>query len=157
MAQLKAEVECELINSILVGEGSPLYRELYDSGLVSAGAISSEVLDGRGYFSVLFEGESRDPDQVRQKLWTQLQVLNQQGIGAEDFECAKKMLYGQAVWQFSSVEALASNLLSAGFDRLSVYDRIEAIATTSLQDLQNRLLQYPEEHCVLSVVSSVQK
>ncbi|WP_069988426.1 EF-P 5-aminopentanol modification-associated protein YfmH [Massilioclostridium coli] len=155
--QLKAEVASDLINELLVGEGSELYRQFYDTGLISGGAIGSEVMDGNGYFCNLFEGESRDPDQVYAFIQQKVSQLQKDGIPKEEFELAKKMLYGRCMRQFNNVEAVASNLLDSYFSGVDVYDRIETVANIQYQDVVDFLKQYDNEKSVISIVFPVGK
>lgn len=155
--QLKAEVASDLINELLVGEGSELYRQFYDTGLISGGAIGSEVMDGNGYFCNLFEGESRDPDQVYALIQQKVSQLQKDGIPKEEFELAKKMLYGRCMRQFNNVEAVAGNLLDSYFSGVDVYDRIETVANIQYQDVVDFLKQYDNEKSVISIVFPVGK
>lgn len=155
--QLKAEVASDLINELLVGEGSELYRQFYDTGLISGGAIGSEVMDGNGYFCNLFEGESRDPDQVYAFIQQKVSQLQKDGIPKEEFELAKKMLYGRCMRQFNNVEAVAGNLLDSYFSGVDVYDRIETVANIQYQDVVDFLKQYDNEKSVISIVFPVGK
>lgn len=156
LEMLKADAECELLNDILVGESSPLYREFYDSGLISGGDIGSEIMNGNGYFAVLFEGESRDPDKVCSMLKAEIDRLGKEGISKEAFELAKKSLYGRTIRQFNNVEAVASNLMAAHFSDTDIYDRIEVVAAIMYEDIVNRLASYDNTRSALSVVNPVE-
>ena len=53
------EVLADLLGELLIGDTTPLYRRLYDEGLVNSG-FSSDVFSGEGYFCILFSGETQD-------------------------------------------------------------------------------------------------
>lgn len=54
----------ELLLEILASEASPLFRELQQSNLINESSFSYEFFEGPGYASVIFAGESKNPDQV---------------------------------------------------------------------------------------------
>lgn len=58
---LRTEALYDLILSCITGGMSPLYRRLYDSGLVNPG-FGGEVLRVDGCCCILFTGESDAPD-----------------------------------------------------------------------------------------------
>ena len=61
---LRTEALYDLVLSCIVGGMSPLYRRLYDEGLVNPG-FGGEVLLVDGCCCILFTGESDVPDTVR--------------------------------------------------------------------------------------------
>ncbi len=60
LENMKRQLADEVLMEILCGESSPLYRRLYDGGLINS-SFGSEVLAGRDYLCCMFGGESRDP------------------------------------------------------------------------------------------------
>lgn len=88
------QITSEILLDILAGESSPLYRRLYDKGLINA-TFSNEVFAGRDYYSLLFSGESPDPKAVRDELIKEVERLKKEGIAQEDFDRAKKANYGR--------------------------------------------------------------
>lgn len=52
-----------LLLEIMAGDSSPLYKDLFDRGLIS-GEFSTEYFHGHGYEAIIFDGESTDPRQV---------------------------------------------------------------------------------------------
>lgn len=70
---LRAEMLADITMQTLSGSSSPLYQEMLQSGLVND-SFSSEVFNGDGFFTMIFGGESRDPQAVRERsprqFWT---------------------------------------------------------------------------------------
>lgn len=70
---LRAEMLADITMQTLSGSSSPLYQEMLQSGLVNE-SFSSEVFNGDGFFTMIFGGESRDPQAVRERslrqFWT---------------------------------------------------------------------------------------
>lgn len=53
----------EIVNEVLAGDASPLYRRLYDGGLINA-TFDSETDCGKDFSALIFSGESKDPDRA---------------------------------------------------------------------------------------------
>ncbi len=151
-ARLVAEMAYTILCELLVGEGSPLYREFYDTGLVAAGDVGTEVFSGNGYFSVLFEGESQDPDLVYQKIKAEIVRLQKDGISDEDFTLAKRAIYGRLVRGLASVDAAANALFGSALSGLTLFDSIDTVATLDKQQTMDFLSQIRLDCSTLSIV-----
>lgn len=53
-----------LLLEIMAGDSSPLYKDLFDRGLISS-EFSTEYFHGHGYEAIIFDGESTDPGRWR--------------------------------------------------------------------------------------------
>lgn len=153
--RLTAEIECAALCELICGEGTELYRRFYETGLVSGGEIGTEVFAGHGYFSVLFEGESNDPDEVLAKLQSEIALLKKNGISKEQFELVKKTLYGRMLRSFGTVDSVANNILSAGLAEVSAYQPLETVKNLTLESLSLRLESFDPEKVTLSVISPI--
>ncbi len=153
LERLMAETECAALCELICGEGTELYRSFYETGLVSGGEIGTEVFAGRGYFSVLFEGESNDPDEVLSRLQQEIARLKQQGLSKEQVALVKKALYGRILRSFGTVDDVANSLLSAGLSNISVYAPLEMAQKLTLEGLTARLESFHPERVTLSVIS----
>ena len=124
----------EMLLEILAGEGSELYRELYDSGLINP-TFGAEVQMSESYMSLIVAGESRDPDAVYSKVKEAIAALGKNGISDADFELSRRILYGRYLGYFGNVQALASMLLQAHISEVDVYEQLECISATGKDDL----------------------
>ena len=79
--------------------------------------------------------------------------LRKNGIAQEDFERARRAVYGRAIASLGSVESVCNNLVECAFSGRSIEDAIHAAAQTTKEDVQDRLEQqlWPE-YAALSVV-----
>lgn len=68
----------EVLNEIVAGEGSSLYRELYDQGLIN-NTFGTEVMCGRDYMALIFGGESKDPDKVYEAICREFDRFKAEG------------------------------------------------------------------------------
>ncbi|MFR1214756.1 MAG: insulinase family protein [Acutalibacteraceae bacterium] len=69
----------ELLLEILASEASPLFRELQQSNLINESSFSYEFFEGPGYASIIFAGESKNPDQVAECI-KKVNRLRKEGI-----------------------------------------------------------------------------
>ncbi|MGI5959112.1 MAG: EF-P 5-aminopentanol modification-associated protein YfmH [Massiliimalia sp.] len=153
---LKAQLAAQIIMDVVAGETSSLYRNMYDSGLINQ-TFGYEAFAGRGYFANLFEGESRDPDQVFALLDQELSAYRKKGISQEEFIRCKKSMYGRLVRAFNNVEAVANGLVNSYFSGVGLYDNMKVVEEITLEEI-NQYLQtmFQTEKGALSVVSPVE-
>ena len=151
---LRNNILDEILVNVIAGESTPLYRRLYDSGLINA-EFGCDAMAGRDYCLSIFAGESRDPARVRDEIAAEVTRLQQQGIDPDTFARYKKVLYGDYVGLFGRVESVASLLLTCHFSDFEVYRVLDAIAAVTPADVQKRLNEcYRVEHSALSVVKA---
>ena len=128
----------EVINEIVAGEGSSLYRELYDQGLIN-NTFGTEVMCGRDYMALIFGGESKDPDKVYEAICREFDRLKAEGVSAADFERCKKALYGKYIGIFSSSSSIATVMMETHFFGLGAFDVLEVLSGLTLEQLEARL------------------
>ena len=134
----KNQIIDELIAEIAAGEGSPLYRRLYDEGLIN-NTFGAEVMCGRDYMSIILAGESRDPDAVYEAACREFDRLKAEGVPAADFERCKKALYGKYVGIFSSAPSIATLMMESHFFGCGIYDVLDTLSGLTLPRLEARL------------------
>ncbi|MBE6885639.1 MAG: insulinase family protein [Ruminococcaceae bacterium] len=143
----------EMIAEICCGEASPLYRRLYDSGLINA-EFGSEAFVGRGYRCNIFAGESREPKKVRDEILDELARLRREGIPQADFDRVKKQNYGRMIFGYNRVEGVASAALRGYFFGIEPFEEKTIAEGITLADLQTQLEESFREECsVLSVIT----
>ena len=85
--RVRGEILCDLLGELVCGGMTPLYRRLYDEGLVNPG-FGAEYLSVEGCCCILFTGESDEPEKVRTLLLEEIEhalstnvldLLQQQG------------------------------------------------------------------------------
>lgn len=152
---LKAQIAAEIAMDVIAGETSSLYRRMYDSGLINQ-TFGYEAFAGRGYFANLFEGESKDPDQVFALLDQELAAYREHGISMEEFQRCKKSMYGRMVQAFNNVEAVANSLVKSYFADVNLYDNMKIVEEITLEEV-NQLFRsmFQSDKGALSVVSPV--
>lgn len=130
---LRTEALYDLICSCIVGGMSPLYRRLYDEGLVNPG-FGGEVLRVDGCCCILFSGESDVPDTVRQLLLEEIARIRAQGVDREIFTLCKNQKYGQLIENLESVEDSASQMADFALSGQTVAQQITMLAVLTAED-----------------------
>ena len=154
---LHAEVETEILLKVIAGTGSPLYRKLYDAGLIND-AFGVEVHSGRGYFSGIFDGESKDPRKVYDEILAEIDRYRKNGLPTEDIERVKRTLYGSIIRGFNEVDGIANILVSSYFQGVGVFDVAHIIAETTAADVEKRFSKtFASDRSAISIVEPIQK
>ena len=154
LTNLRRQVADEILLEILCGESSPLYRRLYDSGLIN-GTFEYEVLAGRDYLCCMYGGESREPKKVREAICQEAQRMAAEGIDPDAFRRCKKATYGRYIGMFSRVESVASLMMGSYFAGLeNMYELLDWVRNLTLPELEQRLREdLDPRYSALSVVN----
>ena len=112
---------------------SPLYRRLYDEGLVNPG-FGGEVLRVDGCCCILFTGESDVPDTVRQLLLDEIARVRAAGVDREVFTLCKNEKYGQLIENLENVEDSASQMADFALSGQTVAQQIATLAALTAED-----------------------
>lgn len=137
----------------ICGKVSRLYESLLNRGLINQ-SFSKEYFYGRGFSVPLFSGESSRPQEVRDAIIEEIEALRASGISEEDFETARRRLYGAEIMGFNDVDELANNIIGSYFDGGNLFGMVEAYRKISLDEVQATLSTSLERDCAcLSVIS----
>jgi predicted Zn-dependent peptidase len=151
---VRGQVIDEVLLDIIAGEASPLYRKLYDEGLINQ-TFGSEAMASRDYALCMFAGESRDPDRVFEEIKKEIAGLVSSGIEKAAFERVKKAVWGRYVGLYGKVEAVAGLMVAAHFADLPLYALLDMAAGLTLEEATARLIMnFDIERSALSVVRS---
>ena len=136
---LRAEMLADITMQTLSGSSSPLYQEMLQSGLVND-SFSSEVFNGDGFFTMIFGGESRDPQAVREKVTAAILDAQKNGLDEVMFNESKKSTYGELVRKLGNVSAVTNTLVAAHMAGCGLYDPMQVLSEMTLDDC-NRFLR----------------
>ena len=149
---LKEQIETNILLEILAGNTSPLYRRLLEQGLINT-SFGSEYFIGYGYASVIFEGESKDPQAVAKAINEEVERIRKDGINKAAFERARKLLYGRTIMAYNDVENVANGLVATYFNGYGLFDDIDIYKTVTAADIEKRLKnQLNRQQSALSVI-----
>ena len=150
----KELAQVEILLSALASPTSALYRELLDNNLIN-NTFSYELFEGPGYCSVIFGGESRAPKQAAETIKRYITAAKENGISDEDFNIAKKAVYGDMISSLNSVGSIANMIADYHFSGNEMFTYIDAVASAEKADVLDRLSQMLDvNNCTLSVVKS---
>lgn len=152
----KELAEMEIVLEALASKSTPLYRALMDKGLINTSTFGYEYFEGPGYASVLFAGESRDPDEAARMIRAEVERLRREGIDRQTFERARRAVYGQSLSVLNSVESLSNVLAAFAFADRELFDYLDCIANATVDDVNKRLQALEVSKSALSVVSPIE-
>lgn len=154
-ANTKELVCTDILLEAFAGEGSALYRKLLDSELINS-TFGTEYLEGKGYRAIMFEGETRSPAEAAEMIRQEVRQLKETGISQEDFEIARRSVYGRAVSSLDSPSAIASQIINSEFTGRTLFGFIEEIANVTVDDVNERLKsQLDPDNYSLSVIKGI--
>lgn len=137
---------------IISGKFSPLYTRLLDEGLINT-AFGKEYFYGRGFAAVLFSGESKEPEKVRDEIVAEINRIKKEGINEDDFEICLKKKYGAEIYSYNDVNDLANNLCDAWMNFYGIFDNIELYKTITKEDVEAVINEgFDTENICLSVI-----
>ncbi len=139
-----------------LGNTSQFFSRLYESGLIND-TFHVGVFSGRGFFLPTADGESRDPDKVKDEIISELNRLKKEGIPKDEFETIKKKTYGELVGTFNNVSSVAKSAMQAEFNGINIYENVEITASITYEDITDALLRLDTENYNLSIIEPLEK
>ncbi|MEE3332664.1 MAG: pitrilysin family protein [Ruminococcus sp.] len=150
----KEMAEIEIAVSLLSSPSSTLYKKLDDLKLINQ-SYDCEYFSGQGYNAFLFSGESRSPKETAEVIKNYIDEIKTDGVDKEEFEIARREVYGDAVSGLNSVDNIANTLADFHFNGFDIFGLIDDIASVTLDDINKRLKNILDTgNTTLSVVSS---
>ena len=125
--------------AILASDASPMFRKLLDQGLINEASFSRDYFEGSGYATVMFGGESRDPEAAADLIKEEVARLQRDGISEEDFRLAKRSLYGESISALNHAAGVAGWVIDFAFKGLEPFAYIDALAELTLPEVQRKL------------------
>lgn len=132
-ADESTEVLYGIICDAICGGMSPLYRRLYDQGLVNPG-FDGEVLRVDGCCCTLFTGESSQPELVQKMLLEEIERVRREGVDPEIFTLCKNQKYGTLIENLENAEDSATQIADFALTGRSVAQQIEMLAGLRVED-----------------------
>ncbi len=149
---LRYELAIKLLLSMIMGKSSKLYEELYDKGLINSSFEMDFSLE-KSYAYSMLGGESKNPEEVQDRILKEIKLLKKQGLDEEAFNRLINAFKGRFLRQLNSLENISRsfiNLYFKGvtmFDYLEVYDKMKFDYITDVFDSH-----FDIKHMALSVV-----
>lgn len=145
-------IEVNILLEILAGDTSKLYTDMFENGLINT-SFSKEYFIGYGYEAVTFDGESENPKAVAQQIKKAVKELKENGIDENQFETARRSLYGREIMEYNDIDSIANGFIGAYFNDYALFDALDIFKTVTKEDIENRLADMMNErYSALSVV-----
>ena len=142
----------DILLYILASSSSKLYNKLLEENLINE-SFGYEYAEGPHYAAVLFGGESRNPKRAANIIKNAIREMKKEGIDREEFELAKRAVYGNTISEFNRNDNIANSMIDMHFNDRELFEYVSAIANAGIEDIEQRLTEMIDpENCTLSVV-----
>ena len=150
--RLKKSMAASIVSSMLSDASSDMYQRLLKEGTINS-SFGTEVFAGDGYFTVIFSGESAQPEKVRDAVADEVEKWLSEGINEKDFQRIKKSTYGMLVRELNNVEAVANLMMNAHMDGTGPYDTISVLSAMTAEDAMDFIRsELKRDRLVMSVI-----
>ena len=153
---LKTQICMNILSEIICGSASPLNARLIKEGLISS-PISCEYFTGYGYATLMFSGESENPNAVTNAIKEEINRLKQEGIDKKIFSAEKCAMYGSFIRSFDSQDSIVSNMVDCAINDVEFFEDIKILKNLTTQSLEKRLNVLDNNNTVLSVILPIDK
>lgn len=131
---------------------SEMYRELLEQELINTSSFDYEYFEGPGYASVIFSGESKNPEKAAEIIRKHTDKIRSVGIDQKTFERSKKAVYGQSISAFNSISGIANLTLDFSLSGKEIFEYINILEETCAEKANDRLKSMlNSEYSALSV------
>ncbi len=152
-AGLRQRLVAELVCDVLFSPSAPLYNRLYEQGLLNS-SFGGFYSDGPGCAFIVADGESRDPERVRDEVLKEAGRLAAEGIGQELWDRLKRAAYGAMVRRLNSMEDTCVELAEAYFDGEDYLSFPQVFQSIERPDGEGLLRSWcVEERAALSIIA----
>ena len=134
-ARLVQQLTGELALRCLMGRSSPFYTRLYAKGLINA-EFDYEFDCAANAATILFGGESRDPEAVLSEFNDEIAAVGRNGLDKNLFERSRKAHYGSMLRATEKFSLLCSGIAEgrfAGYNYLDSFDLLSGICSSDVE------------------------
>ena len=148
----KGEAAGDLAAELLAGESSPLYRRLYEGGLIDASfSPGYEGLRRKG--SLVFSGDSRDPKAVAEAIRAEAVRLRREGIHPADLGRVKKSFLGRRIRDLDSFSGTCYRICGSDFDGVEYLDFPALFDSVTPEDVLEQLSYIDRDREALVIIN----
>lgn len=135
---LLKNIEVALVLKMLFSEFADLYNELYQKGIIND-TFSYENLMHEDYSAVLMGGETDDVERSVKAIIDGINKVKEKGFTKEEFDLAKKSMWGRQIRSYNSLEAVANSFCSNFFLGINAFDFVKVFEKITLESVNDRL------------------
>lgn len=138
---LKRYLEHSIIIEILFGKSGDFYNELYEKGLIND-SFSADYTIHKDSGYLLVGGESDKYEEVFELLKEHIEKVKGEGITADEFERARRIIYARCVQSWNSAEETAEQFISFLFCDADMTEATDVISKITLDNIKKRLAEF---------------
>lgn len=150
---LKKYMLTDILISMIAGESSPLYSRMLSEGLIND-TFGGEYTMHPAYGYTSFDGESPNPEKVRDMILEEIVRLRKDGLCEEDFNRLKKAMWGSYIRTYDNLTGFAHTFMSLemmGINYMSDY--FDVYKSLTFEDAKKRFEEhFDEKYSALSVI-----
>ena len=146
-------IASELLLEVTAGKLSPLYNRLLNDGLIN-NKFGSEFFCGHGYAALLFEGESKQPETVRDAILSEIKAIAENGVDPLLFEDARRDFYGNEIRSFNDTEETVDGFIDCAMNGFAPFEAIEVLKSITADDITERARSLDLSLNALSVIKA---
>ena len=141
----------ELFLEMLTGKISPLYNSLLEQGLIN-NRFGNEYFYGGSYSALLFDGESSDPDAVKEAIVNGIKDIAENGADPSLFEDAKRKLYGYSIRGYNDTEEAVGEFIDCYIDGTEPYSDLLKLKDVTVDDVTEFARSLKLQNVAISVI-----
>lgn len=146
------EIVAELAAEALFGESSSLYMQMYEQGIIDS-SFGGGVETVEGTAMITCGGDSDCPEQVRDAIIRQAQLLAQTGIDETEFARMKKSFMGRRVKDLDSFESTCFRLCAYQFENYDYFRFPESFESVEAEEIRTFLQENIRlDRCGMAIV-----
>ena len=149
---IKKDIAISILGNLLFSKSSKFFEELYESGKITI-EPSMDYEFSKTYAHVMIQAKTEFIDDVLDRMNLEIENLKSNGINIEDFERAKRKIYGELVKDYNEVSTIASGLVSDYFKKIDSFDYFEDFKTITKEFVEETLNEiFIEKNKVVSAI-----
>ena len=149
----KQIIASSLLLETVAGRISPLYNRLLNEGLINP-QFGTEFFYAHGYAALLFDGDSSDPEKVRDAIVAELRSVAENGVDPDLFEDARRKLYGKEIRAFNDVEETVDGFIDCAMNGFEPFNSLKFLGEITADDITARANELDLTLCALSVIKA---
>ena len=154
-ASVKKHIAIEILLNMLVGKSSKLYKELYESELIT-GEPYLEYEFSKQYAHIAITGQSNNPKEVLRRLQEEIRNIKSKDLDINHFQRIKNMIYGNYVKEYDDVAEICRMFVADYMKGINSFEYIENYKQVTPEYTKQILEEvFDEEKIVISIIESM--
>ncbi|MBQ7411126.1 MAG: insulinase family protein [Clostridia bacterium] len=155
--KIKKDIAIDILGTIIFGKSSKLFEKLYEEGKIfSEPSVNYEF--SKTFAHILIQLQTNYVEEVLEETKKYLDNLKRNGILEEDFERAKRRVYGDLVKDYNDVADIATGFVNDYFKGINSFDYFEEFNIINKEYVEKVLKElFVESKKVISVVKPIEK